>query len=367
MKTFKKILVQIAASFILNKQKRKEFRKKYIIKIPTVQETSNAIMERISRLENELHIKNNELRPSLMHNNGWETSYIKKHYKDFDINSDKIYHLIKNLDEASAGTLCQIIKRLNLLQNKNYENIEIFTEKEALQIKQILEEKNKVLSLANDIYVYKNYFLPINHFETSVFYYKHDITKFQTLDKIRQKHIIDVGAFIGDSALIFSKYTNKKIHSFEPTTSNYENMLKTIELNNIKNIIPIKMGLGSKEENLEIFVQGSCSNLNAPLNEGIAKESIVISTLDKYVKENNIEVGLIKVDIEGFEQEFIKGAIETIKTQKPALLLSIYHNWDDFLNIKPMIESLNLGYTFRIVKPIDRSIVLETLLIAEVI
>ncbi|WP_277874920.1 FkbM family methyltransferase [Brachyspira aalborgi] len=31
-------------------------------------------------------------------------------------------------------------------------------------------------------------------------------------------------------------------------------------------------------------------------------------TLDSFVEENNIIVGLIKVDIEGAEQDFIKGA-----------------------------------------------------------
>ena len=39
---------------------------------------------------------------------------------------------------------------------------------------------------------------------------------------------------------------------------------------------------------------------------------------------------------------------------------------DDFFNIKPMIESWDLGYEFKIVKPVDGAIILETMLIAEV-
>ncbi|HEB7542554.1 TPA: FkbM family methyltransferase, partial [Campylobacter coli] len=71
-------------------------------------------------------------------------------------------------------------------------------------------------------------------------------------------------------------------------------------------------------------------------------------------------------DIEGFEQDFLKGALETIKKHKPALILSIYHNIDDFFNIKPFIEQLNLGYTFQVIKPVDGSISLETILLCEV-
>ena len=67
----------------------------------------------------------------------------------------------------------------------------------------------------------------------------------------------------------------------------------------------------------------------------------------------------------GFEQQFLKGAENTIKTQKPTLLLSIYHNANDFFQIKPYIESLDLGYKLKIRKPIDGHIRGEILLLAE--
>lgn len=92
-----------------------------------------------------------------------------------------------------------------------------------------------------------------------------------------------------------------------------------------------------------------------------------MTTLDKYVKENNIEVGLIKVDIEGFEQIFLKGAINTIVEQKPALILSIYHSYEDFMEIKNIIENLNLGYKISICKVPTEFVLLEVKLIAEVI
>ena len=62
----------------------------------------------------------------------------------------------------------------------------------------------------------------------------------------------------------------------------------------------------------------------------------------------------------------MRGARRTIEKYKPVLLMSIYHNADDFFNIKPMIESWNLGYKFRIHKLIDYSVSREVLLIAEV-
>ena len=130
-------------------------------------------------------------------------------------------------------------------------------------------------------------------------------------------------------------------------------------------VIPIKQALGSCEQEIEINIQSSGSSINRIIQENPPKELIKVNTLDKFVEDKKLEVGLIKVDIEGFEQEFINGALNTIKNQKPTLLISIYHFVDDFFNIKPFIESLNLGYSYRIIKPIDGGIRGEILLICE--
>lgn len=91
-----------------------------------------------------------------------------------------------------------------------------------------------------------------------------------------------------------------------------------------------------------------------------------VVTLDSYVEENGIEVGLIKTDLEGFEQSFLKGAMNTIKKYKPTLMISIYHSAQDYFQIKPMIESLNLGYKFSLFKADDGYLIAGTLLICQI-
>ena len=112
---------------------------------------------------------------------------------------------------------------------------------------------------------------------------------------------------------------------------------------------------------------GSSSSIKP--NEAVevkGSEKVMMRTLDSYVEEHPMDIGLIKVDIEGAEQQFMKGARKTIEKYRPVLLMSIYHNADDFFHIKPIIESWNLGYKFKIHKPVDFSISREVLLIAEV-
>jgi hypothetical protein len=71
--------------------------------------------------------------------------------------------------------------------------------------------------------------------------------------------------------------------------------------------------------------------------------------------------------LEGYERNFLLGAEKTIKEQRPALSISIYHNYEDFFTIKPLIESWNLGYAFKVLKPLDGRIMAETILLAEVV
>ena len=218
---------------------------------------------------------------------------------------------------------------------------------------------------------YDKYILPKNHFESEVFYDKSGMNYIKNINQVKNKNIIDAGGYIGDSAIVFSDYTDKNVYSFEPFLQNYNLMLKTIELNKKNNIIPVNIALG--DENKEIGMDASVG-AGSGLSIENAKESninniknkVKMMTLDSYVKENNIEVGLIKTDLEGFEQPFLKGAIETIKEQKPVLIISIYHNYSDFFEIKPMIENLNLGYKFRIIRNKSPQLITETKLLAEV-
>ncbi|WP_252224097.1 FkbM family methyltransferase [Clostridium sp. ZBS2] len=300
----------------------------------------------------------------------------RNYYKDFPTQECNEYttfqsdflELIKGLDLESIETILSGLSRLKLIKGLTQENASVYTVEELRQCK-IVDENfySNILQLSENVYYYNNYLLPINHFEACVFYYNYGLEKLETLENIQNKDIIDAGAFIGDSALIFSPLTNKKVYCFEPVPENYNNMLKTVELNNLKNVVPVKSALGSKNGKLQLSVNSSSSTIyeNDAFTYNDHIEADVI-TLDEYVKKNDLNVGLIKADLEGAEQEFLKGAMNTIITQKPILLISIYHNASDFFHIKPMIEKLNLGYSFKIYRPTFGSVLTETLLIAEV-
>ena len=57
-------------------------------------------------------------------------------------------------------------------------------------------------------------------------------------------------------------------------------------------------------------------------------------------------VDFIKMDIEGAEFPALQGAEQTIKSYRPKLAISIYHQLSDFVTIPRYLHELNLGYDF---------------------
>ena len=170
---------------------------------------------------------------------------------------------------------------------------------------------------------------------------------------LKNKDIIDAGAFTGDTSIPLSKITERNIYAFEPFNDSFNLLKMNIEANNIKNIIPINKSLGNINGSRTLYL--SKNNL-----QGISSDSSIRSydkeiqvqetTIDTFVKENNLNVGYITVDVEGAEMDLLEGAINTIISQKPILCISIYHKVSDYFDIIPWIANLGLGYEFEIFK-----------------
>ena len=278
--------------------------------------------------------------------------------------------LISGLDNESRNTVSDIIHRMGMIADGNKSLQDVYTQREQEEFVRMNDEfSSKIVKLNDNLYYYNGYYLPVNQFDSSVFFTRYGIDKLTTLDSVRNKHIIDAGGYVGDTALLFSSYTDKSIHVFEASPSNMDIIRETIRLNQLENIVPVSKALGEKSgtATFSLGERNSCNSLvERPGYNYPNHIEVPVITLDDYVRENNLEVGLIKVDIEGGEQLLLRGAVETIRTQHPILLISIYHSANDFFEIKPMIEKMCDKYTFRIVKPANPAIALETILLAEV-
>lgn len=292
--------------------------------------------------------------------------------------AERYMRLVDGLDEESIDTVNQILARIQILEKRRELPLDIFNDDEKEKLALLSKDfESRIVKLSDNCYAFRQYRLPICWFEPCVFLDKHGISKMSTdIQSLAEKDFVDAGGFIGDSCLILSPYTKRKVYTFEPVKENFERLKRTVEMNHISNAVCEQMALGNYCGTLSFQISGSGSHLAD--SETKATEQVPATTLDEYVKEHNLHVGLIKTDLEGMEQDFLMGAKETITEQKPVLLLSMYHNDRDFFGLKPLLESWNLGYCFKVFRGLDPGIqvgggclqpgiLLETILIAEVL
>jgi FkbM family methyltransferase len=129
------------------------------------------------------------------------------------------------------------------------------------------------------------------------------------------KAMIDVGANIGVYPLALSKFF-KTIYAFEPNKEDYELLIDSIRDNSIYNIKTYNKACGNINSkcDLEIPDMGRGINISSEGNIDLIK-------LDDHIDDN---IGFIKIDVEGFEFEVLKGLDGIITTYSPVIYLETH-------------------------------------------
>lgn len=176
------------------------------------------------------------------------------------------------------------------------------------------------------------YVLPINWFEISVFSLQLGLPSLDEKYRayIKGRNIIDVGAFVGDSSIVLAGYTEKKVIAIEPQEKNYKSLQRTLVLNGMQgNIDAYNVALDKEERTVGIQDHGPGSSIIGS-SEGSHMTTV---TLNKLIAGKYHDIGLIKMDVEGYEMNILLGCEDIIKNHKPVLLISIYHSGEQFINI----------------------------------
>ena len=146
---------------------------------------------------------------------------------------------------------------------------------------------------------------------------------FVIINKLKVNTSVDVGSNTGKWTYYLSKVSARVI-SFEPTFLLFK--LNKKLFSNIKKITTFNCALGSVNANAIIKVPDS--NLDeASIGKKfksqvqVSTESVRIVRGDKILKNKKID--LIKIDVEGYEIEVLKGLKETIKKRFPVLIVEI--------------------------------------------
>ena len=158
----------------------------------------------------------------------------------------------------------------------------------------------------------------------------------------KEEVFVDLGAFTGDTIKDFIEiYGNnyKKIYAYEMTEQSMQELKENVKdyprIIYEQKAVSDEVGMGS------IKIHEISTSSNQLELEEIGE--IEVTSLDDDINE---KITMIKMDIEGSELKALKGAENHIIKDKPKLLLSVYHGYEELLTLWEYLEKLNLSYHY---------------------
>lgn len=128
--------------------------------------------------------------------------------------------------------------------------------------------------------------------------------------------VIDIGAYYGDSAIWWAKKFKAKVIAFEPLPDAFKELIQNLRLNRVENRVTVhNLALGSGDKITGGKGKGTMFNYT---NQD---QTLETKKLDDFKFD---KVDIIKIDVEGFEYEVLKGAVNTIKKFCPKIILETH-------------------------------------------
>ncbi|MFA5347545.1 MAG: FkbM family methyltransferase [Methanoregula sp.] len=142
--------------------------------------------------------------------------------------------------------------------------------------------------------------------------------------------IIDIGANIGYYVLLESQLASRgNVYAIEPVPENYNLLNKNIALNHCTNVSTYNFGISNVNGFSEMYVYDKynwSSFIQNPWGNIIDIIQVPVFTLDKFIESHVTDNPLfIRMDVEGFEYEVLKGSSKTLQTVRPLIICIEMH------------------------------------------
>lgn len=156
--------------------------------------------------------------------------------------------------------------------------------------------------------------------------------------------LLDIGSNVGNHSLYFILEKGAEFaYIFEPAKDTFEILKKNIEINHLENhtkLYNVGVGSGKGKASINERKKNTAYTQLSLSDEG---DTDVISIDSLIIKE---KIGFVKIDVEGFELEVIKGMKETLRRDKPIMMIEI---WKKNLSEVTSILS-SIGYTLEMME-----------------
>lgn len=153
--------------------------------------------------------------------------------------------------------------------------------------------------------------------------------------------VVDCGAAEGLFSLSILKKA-KRIYLIEPLPDFISSLRMTFRRQHKCHLLPL--AVGTKEGSVWFSNHSISSKIVA---SSASTNKVESTTLDKLFYKKGIKPDFIKADIEGGEENMLKGAQKTIAQMKPKIAITAYHGDNNVQRIINFVRKLAPDYQFR--------------------
>jgi FkbM family methyltransferase len=170
--------------------------------------------------------------------------------------------------------------------------------------------------------------------------------------------VLDIGAQSGFYSLLLSRLIGPEgvVFAFEPLPANYRILEENVSLNNISNIVVIREAASDQSGEISFeFPHGDPSLVAGPILEGdnLGTFQVPSMSLDAFARQTGHHVQFIKMDVEGAETAVLRGAIQTLRTFHPPMIVELHYDSSQ-QGQHPAISLLQeLGYQIEWLNEVD--------------
>jgi len=156
-------------------------------------------------------------------------------------------------------------------------------------------------------------------------------------DLFRRGHLLDVGANIGYTTVVFASAlkSGAKIFAFEPERRNFDRLIENLSRFGVKDRVVAKcMAVGAYDGTVDIWLNelhpGDHRTVTRAfrhkIQPGDSVRSVPVVSIDSFVQSNHIanEIGFIKIDVQGYETEVCRGMERALATNARAVVAIEY-------------------------------------------
>jgi FkbM family methyltransferase len=143
----------------------------------------------------------------------------------------------------------------------------------------------------------------------------------------------DIGASIGAYSCILSLKNRPDgvVYAFEPELASRQKLKNNVALNNVKNVVIYDVALGKEENELQLVLAHDATAGTHKLEENAIQnpdnsQLVKVTTGDILLAKDKLKVpGVLKIDVEGWEEQVLLGARHTIANESCRAIMIEMH------------------------------------------